>query len=551
MRVRTTLSLLVLFSGVGSSCPQATVDPPHPDATDHLIFNSVLALLERWPNTLYRNGHTIVPATIPPGTLLYHGSPYPALPTNREWLAFDFEHAYLFTFATDAPGAAYVTTYATSRALRVAYFDGSSAAKLDDGPMDTQDILLWGEGRPDMYRKDIERLAELCKWAREYGVDGFVRMEYHFEFMLCDFTDGLDVVSTRRLLPRDPYPLPPNGRGRPRTDTSSDAAQHAFTASSAAAREETPQEPRPIPRPEGWKGSLPSASMTYFEAIVAAARHNRAPGETRVRPDYAGLITFYDRAFESLVEVRRGVPRLRHRVANISSADASRAHAEIAQVFRRAPGGGSGVNWGSVARGVVDTYAERLDLLRFLVDPTRSMYRNVTERAGVVRAQLLTMLTAYISLEDVPSLDRDTDAGDRVWAAPIVARCAESQTAHFLLDTMTPQERRIRDAVQGTQTEICRRLGTMWLDAFDIQVWTDEDKISKALGRWRREVGELMAWLGWPEWVRCEPACGVGSMCYVATWPFWLGDDPTDLSPRCISRSDPFGMNEGSLAVVD
>ena len=30
--------------------------PPKPNSTHHLIFNSISGLLQRWPNTLYRNG---------------------------------------------------------------------------------------------------------------------------------------------------------------------------------------------------------------------------------------------------------------------------------------------------------------------------------------------------------------------------------------------------------------------------------------------------------------------------------------------------------------
>ena len=34
--------------------------PPNPNATDHLIFNSVSSLLQRWPNSLRRNGASCV-----------------------------------------------------------------------------------------------------------------------------------------------------------------------------------------------------------------------------------------------------------------------------------------------------------------------------------------------------------------------------------------------------------------------------------------------------------------------------------------------------------
>jgi hypothetical protein len=59
------------------------------------------------------------------------------------------------------------------------YFDGSSAAKMYDGPMDTQDIVAWGKPQPDKLRSERERIKILCDWGREFGLDGFIRMEFH------------------------------------------------------------------------------------------------------------------------------------------------------------------------------------------------------------------------------------------------------------------------------------------------------------------------------------------------------------------------------------
>ena len=39
-------------------------------------------------------GHTIVAASIAPGTVLYHGHPDNNIPTGPEWLAVDPEHSY-------------------------------------------------------------------------------------------------------------------------------------------------------------------------------------------------------------------------------------------------------------------------------------------------------------------------------------------------------------------------------------------------------------------------------------------------------------------------
>ncbi|KAI9435515.1 hypothetical protein H4582DRAFT_654668 [Lactarius indigo] len=48
-------------------------------------------------------------------------------------------------------------------------------------------------------------------------------------------------------------------------------------------------------------------------------------------------------------------------------------------------------------------------------------------------------------------------------------------------------------------------------------------------------ISELMAWLDWSVWVRCEPSCGLGEVCYLPSWPFPIGSDPYDMTPRCVS----------------
>jgi hypothetical protein len=77
----------------------------------------------------------------------------------------------------------------TTRPLRLAYFDGSSAAKvMSSGVMDTQDIVIWGRVRPDMARKDRVRIQELCKWGERFKLDGFVRYLFNYFPSLDVFT---------------------------------------------------------------------------------------------------------------------------------------------------------------------------------------------------------------------------------------------------------------------------------------------------------------------------------------------------------------------------
>jgi hypothetical protein len=74
------------------------------------------------------------------------------------------------------------------------------AAKGSWGTTDSQDLLLLGLSRnftdsPNLGDGDYSRL--LCELAKEWGIDGWVRMESGFEIIYCDFAPGggLEFVS--------------------------------------------------------------------------------------------------------------------------------------------------------------------------------------------------------------------------------------------------------------------------------------------------------------------------------------------------------------------
>ena len=72
----------------------------------------------------------------------------------------------------------------TNRPLKVLYFDGSSAAKFLGGPMDSQDVLIWGEVKPEWIYEEQKRLDSLCAWGKQYEIDGFVRyVSFFFEVL--------------------------------------------------------------------------------------------------------------------------------------------------------------------------------------------------------------------------------------------------------------------------------------------------------------------------------------------------------------------------------
>ncbi|KAF8262597.1 hypothetical protein EI94DRAFT_671627 [Lactarius quietus] len=342
-------------SGISADGPDRAWNlPPHPNSTHHLIFNSVRGLLQRWPNTFRRNGHSLVPATVPKGTILYHGRTEDQIPNSPDWVAFDFEHAYLF-----CSGSCYVISLQTKRDLRLVYFDGSSAVQMKDGPLDSQHVIVWGRPRPDKSYLYWEHIKVLCDWGRPLGLDGFVRMDFNFEVMICDFLDAIEVVTFLNLLPKNqttlrrrpgvPYPYPPLSPTKP---------------------------------PSGWRGSLPNVSRTFPEAHHAGSWHDHAPGETRVHLDYSGLVTFYDPSLSSLVEARYGKDRSHLRLEGISVLDSERVRAELQSVLTREQAGGSGIDWGSISRVIMERYGGRLEYLGFLLSSSTTTFGDTLERAA-------------------------------------------------------------------------------------------------------------------------------------------------------------------------
>ncbi|KAG1779228.1 hypothetical protein EV702DRAFT_127389 [Suillus placidus] len=519
---------------------------PPENATGNLIFDTVHSLLQHWPNTRYRNGHNIVPGVIPLGTLLYHGTNGShMIPSGPEWTSTDPEHSMFFARGN---GSGWHLTLAATRPLKVLYFDGSSAVKLSDGTMDMQDIVVWGEPRPERCFDERDRIDNLCTWGKEFGIDGFVRMEMDFEVMLCNFTAGVEAVSFLHLA--------------------------------------TPKDERSFPHP----ASLDSdTGARTFEVLHSGSWHNRYPGETRIALDLTGLISLYDTALApSLIPVRAGLERCDHRLLGISSDDTSRVMSKLNEVITRPHPVGSSIDWKTLTHAIVDRYADRLELMQHLLNFTSSDSQELLHQAKLAQTQLRVMLTPYLLYSTiVPSaVTSGVDASQ--WAFPIFRLCATTHTSEMInqIPLMTSSERLLLTAVEDTTREICRVTTNMWangvmsgLDSlFHVEREVDRE-VTRLLNDWRQDIEKLMSWLDWSVWVKCRPACGTEEMCYlpsprprrhppqnlddaleaksfadqvgpppegqaIAESPFFhvtLEEDFRKPQPRCIRRLQPYG----------
>ncbi|KZT04754.1 uncharacterized protein LAESUDRAFT_715317 [Laetiporus sulphureus 93-53] len=508
-------------------------EPLSQDATGNFIFQALASLMQTAANAIYPNGHAIVPASIPPGTLLYHGRGSDVLP-EMDWIAFDPEHSMFFA---GRGNDSTLFTFSTTRELKLVYFDGSSGNKVS-GVVDTQELLVWGEIRGGAGGRSGERqlITDACTWGAQYGIDGYVRMEADFEIMYCNFSQGLELVSAVNVVGGGSIGGP---RGGPRKDqylTSRDRLQGLPLPESPehgpGGPPDRPGSPRgpggpgggsPTP-PPGWKGSFPNSVM--HEVGHAGAWHNDFPGELRVRVDPSGLISFFDPALTSLAKARRSLTRRQYRLLNISAMDIATVQADAADVFARVSTAGSGLDWQGLARVIEDRFSDRLPYLRYLLhQPTT----NVSAHTADIRQQLITSLLPYMPR---------TGVGEPDWFAEIAHGCATRFTAHLPAARFTKQEHVLFRAVDVVLHEICRVLTSAWRDAFDVEQQS-VDVAAGLLKKWKDDVDWLVEWLDWPTWMGCHPACGVDEWCYVPQHRPFGGDDENDHTPRCVSMTPP------------
>ncbi|KAG8695106.1 hypothetical protein FRC11_001733 [Ceratobasidium sp. 423] len=434
-------------------------------------------------------------------------------------------------------------TYVPKRDLRLGYFDGTSAATLE-GPRDLQDIAF-NDRFISKYEYDpwVHGIS-MCKWAKKVGLDGVVRMEPSFEAILCGIDSDLQLVSGRELVYHQTMFFPGQRLPHGPNDTSvADINPHPRL------KRDIPYFPGPTvpvyPPPLGWQGTQRTFVDTAFESIRAGMWHNHFPGESRITLDYSGIVSAYDKAYTSLVHGRQGVPRSKHRLSNISTSDMSQLKAEMEEVLKTGRPAAA-VNWRSVFQDIVDRYGERLEDLRYLLRRSDLEPENIMVKA---RQKVLVMLTPYMWLprSKPDNVQANTDGQqpfnvnshsarpndpDDDWFTRIYDSCAKHPAVEFAgRRKLTAQEERLANSIDVVQGAICSSLTTVWATAFDS---SDRPLLAKhMIAEWKTEIEELMGWLDWAMWVKCDPPCGPGIQCVLATWPWEVQTGDEDIGPMC------------------
>ncbi|KAL9623214.1 MAG: hypothetical protein Q9160_002529 [Pyrenula sp. 1 TL-2023] len=273
------------------------------DSTSPHIFSSLRYLLQQWPNTMYPNGHSIVPCEVPAFSRFYHGRTDDLLPASPEWLAFDIEMAYGIMGSTQS---SHMLTYQINRPVKCVYFDGMSAALLNMGQLQSQSIFLYGNETGPLGLDEYRRAQDLCKWTTEnglgglgWGVEGIVRM----------LVDHISVAA-----PQLRYNGKWNINRFKDVDLHGQRNTQVHLASTATVpRQEHANEPAfPLPlwsdlqQAREQEPFFDSQAWEWFRSTTRQyGQLGEGDGETRVKLMTCGFVTFYDPDFDFRAELPR------------------------------------------------------------------------------------------------------------------------------------------------------------------------------------------------------------------------------------------------------
>ncbi|TEY40713.1 hypothetical protein BOTCAL_0426g00100 [Botryotinia calthae] len=514
----TLLPLLVSASAVPDQSPlllQTSNGPSieHARANAPEIFNTIHSSMRQWGSSLKHNGMSFFPATVPKGTLFYHGTHTPEPVEGMEWLAFEIEHAELFARprrgrgpggpGNHGPGKGkgpggkppggpgrspppharmdshprykpehddhihdsedkeedshgYLHTYRTSKPLtKLIYIDGMSAGKTSMGTLDSTDYIIRNLSLTSTEpNDDWIRAADLCKIGEEYGIEGILRMEAGFEIILCSFKDGLEFVSASQ-----------------RDDKSG-----------------------------GFDDGKDDVS--HFEYVRALVYRYQGIMGGRVEVDYSSMISafFYPLNITNPNPSRSELPRL---VEPSESGDLERIRFDVLRLFK------SGeyekretINWQNVVDMIVTRFSDRL----------KFMVQNETSEV-VLLSEIRLLLDAHTDYKkiDIPSS---------------IEKCSN----HYLrsVTPRTEADHLIHAAILKVSRDICSTL-------FEVRELIGSDEKGAKEEEGKRLIQELINELDWTTWLECGK-CGYDEVCFVAIWP-WGGLED-HVSPGCIKRGD-------------
>jgi hypothetical protein len=512
--------LLLQFANGNSNAERIQPDPKYAEDRAYMVFNEIHSAGRLWGSSLYHNGFGFFPATVPAGTMFYHGSRQNVTPAGLEWLAFDIEHAENFGRSfrykpgrghhppvslsdknkpeqdddlppeegfrdelrrrneratreklhirdDDEKGEVnvrgYLHLYQTTRELNLLLLDGLSAGKTGMGTLDSQDLVLREDKGDNERFNEWNRARDLCKIATEWGLDGFVRMELGVEVIKCDFSNDLDLINMMRTEMREDM--------------------------------------------------MAKQGLTAFQWVRAVGERYDDIGADRLRIDFSSMVSglFFPINISNTDPERPDLKRLD--AATLEDLVDIKVYLKgVLRQPRRFT-----VNWQGVVDLVVNRYSKRIALMAYEQLPSHHFINEV-------EAATTTWYDAPPLADDIYS----TQKGSKNRTADAIEECR----IHYLRPALlvkgkwSVEDRMIYISLDTVLETICNTLYSVRSHLLRVSKRDGEDdaELEKAVQHGRVVMRELMGELGWSTWKKPQ-ACAPDEVSVVAMWPFGTKED--------------------------
>ncbi|KAL8369975.1 hypothetical protein RB595_000369 [Gaeumannomyces hyphopodioides] len=552
-------------SSIGSQQSSQAPLAPSPEAARRnafKIFNAVHSAARQWGSSLNHNGMSFFLATVPEGSVFFHGDGKPDRPEGMEWLAFEIEHAQVFARSEDphedwqeppppeasrhdllryeGHGGKSLLAQAAARPAipddqqrPIALPDGDSSGP-DDGDGD-------GDGgrrrprRPRAHRGYLQTYRAQRPLNLLY-IDGMAAGKCAYgpldtqDYVLLDWeVDRPDSGWGDELARAKQLCDVANKWGDAGTPIDGFVRMEAgFEIIYCHFEEGGGLEPiavdaSPFMNETGWV----DWKASNFEWIRACSlRYNGFPAE-RITIDWSSMVSafFYDVNLTNPDPTRPELPR----VLNTTRWERQAIKQRVEEVLQdRHPAKRHGetsrpsVNWQGVVDMIVTRYSDRLAQLA----------------SGDLSADESRYIINFL-------LSPFTDATSPAPYRPSLARCAslhlEPALARNGTSAWTAQDELIGAAVGAVSRRICQVLIDAWvaLGSTDSrqQKWRQEEEEEKGeMVRVDESAAGLIGELGWTTWRECGKCASPREVCFVAMFP--MGRPEDHYAPRCKNATE-------------
>jgi hypothetical protein len=326
-----------------------------------------------------------------------------------------------------------------------------------------------------MVVKDRARSEALCDLFRPYDIGGFVRMQAVYELIWCDFKDGVELVHVSNSTYKSHLP---------------------------------DKQPSPIEEisPEKW-----------WWIVEATTWHHHSP-EPRVRLfpsfyvtiyDYYSYPSIWDRSNPSISPVERTL-------ADITPEEVTRFKNSVIEVVSRWTKdihADTGVDW----KGIAETFYDRTQRRLMAMKTVLQDYDKTQDPSHTMKVISQITFSILISHTDYHILNLTTQ--ERIRRESIERAnqlCNTAFTSHILRRVDLPWwERKLLNVLQTVISSVCDFTSL----ALKLSLLSQGEDRVQDIQRLTRELDQLMNYLRWPDWNRCDRQCDWDEVCFIFVWP--------------------------------